>query len=80
MSDTKVTLPRSRLVLRFSDVEDGSVWFGQLDEDNPGRFLVEPSVVINQRQWEEMGKPREITVAIWPGDRQDLMEREDFPE
>lgn len=29
--------------------------------------------------YEDLGKPSAITIAIYPGDRQDLMEREDFP-
>lgn len=29
--------------------------------------------------YEDLGKPSSITIAIWPDDRQDLMEAEEFP-
>ena len=34
---------------------------------------------INEETYADLGEPEEITVALWPGDRQDLMETEDFP-
>lgn len=39
-----------------------------------------PYVKLTPEQWEDLGKPDEITIAIWPGDRQDIMEANDFPE
>ena len=39
-----------------------------------------PYVRLTRTQYEELGKPTNITIAIWPGDRQDIMELSDFPE
>lgn len=33
-----------------------------------------PRVNLPMAQWDELGNPDSITITIWPGDRQDLME------
>lgn len=76
------SLTRTRSVLDL-DTEMGdpnSVYFISLDEEANARDVSRPFVQLARDQWRDMGDPERITIAIWPGDRQDLMEQEDFPE
>ena len=35
---------------------------------------VRPKVELSLEQWADLGSPTELTIAIWPGDRQDLFD------
>lgn len=77
-------LTRTRSVLEFDRNE--SILTTQVDKPgDPGRVVFRrethrPKVHLSMETWEDLGAPESITIAIWPGDRQDLMEQEDFPE
>lgn len=49
-------------LIRFLSDDDG--------EDGTQR----PVVQLARETWDDMGQPAALTVAIWPGDRQDIME------
>ena len=78
MANTTVT--RSRMVLEQGEMRpnDTDVWFGSRNDDTG--FLDNPTVFLSVEKWRELGEPKALTVALWPGDRQDLMEADDFPE
>lgn len=77
-SPPKVT--RKRTVLNLVFRGEKSAEFGRYAE---GREFLDPDacrVIVPLDRWLEMGAPQRVTVAIWPGDRQDLLEAEDFPK
>lgn len=64
-------LTRKRTVLEIVDGKNAS--FAQVDDDGqPSDDSVH--VRLPQHLWQEMGEPLQLTVAIRPGDRQDIME------
>ena len=61
-----VTCTRSVLVYANGVLTEDDIVFNSGDD--------RPSVKIPMDLWKELGVPTAITIAIWPGDRQDLME------
>lgn len=80
MSETaEVTRTRSVLTLLTEDAEAVMDFMGIDDDVDAGAALLDhdrPHVRISRTQWEDLGAPTYITVAIWPEDRQDIMEGE----
>lgn len=71
------SLIRTKSVLHLENA--GDVWaeFVQWDEDAEDERTpdpLRPTVRLHRETWDDMGQPEAITVAIWPGDRQDIME------
>lgn len=82
----EIGLTRTRSVLTFDKLTageaPGGLFFHEIDEDFPNgttRNEDRPVVELPPEMWRDLGNPETITIAIWPGDRQDLMESEDFP-
>jgi hypothetical protein len=76
------TLTRTRSVLTIAEKREGEVRFGSMVEGVGDRMEIDhtrPHILLDIDQWTDLGQPEAITVAIWPGDRQDLMEQENFP-
>lgn len=80
------TLTRTRSVLTVMEELKGEVTFGsrreaELTDDGqvkPPEFA-HPIIHVSRETWEELGSPTQLTISIWPGDRQDLMESDEFP-
>lgn len=79
MSDVE-PITRTLAVLKLDQQRAGSPDEGGLffttHAEEPG---YRPTVQLAPEMWRDMGNPESITIAIYPGDRQDLMEQEDFP-
>lgn len=81
----EVGLTRTMGVFTFDHLtaadEPGGLYFVQRDEDAPTADddSRRPVIQLPPEMWRDMGNPEAITIAIWPGDRQDLLEQEDFP-
>lgn len=71
----EMTLTRS--VLQLVPIGADNVITYKSEDDVEER---RPVVRLSHEQWKELGSPLHITIAVWPGDRQDLMESEDFPQ
>lgn len=79
---SEVTLSKTRSVLRLDQERAGNPpggLFFKTDQDVEEGEPPRPVIQLAPEMWRDLGNPEEITIAIWPGDRQDLMEREDFP-
>lgn len=87
------TVTRTRSVLELiTSKYQGEKTFAKPHEGADGRTEMDgtrPYVRLSTEQWEDLGSPSQLTVAIWPGDRQDLMEddslgdplrRADYPD
>lgn len=71
------TVTRTRSVLELAHKTEGEVRFGSLVEGKGGRMELDhhrPTVLLSADQWTDLGQPEAITIAIWPGDRQDLFD------
>lgn len=84
---SEATLTRTRSVLTRAKTDAGpplkEIRFGSMVEGTNGRMEVDhrrPHIILSGDQWVELGQPDAITVAVWPGDRQDIFEAEGFPE
>lgn len=75
MSKASVVTTRQRKVLDLKSQEGESVAV----YDNPESESDDTVMCISAEAYEALGSPQHLTVAIWPGDRQDLMESEEFP-
>lgn len=78
------SLTRTRSVLTIAEKREGAaeVRFGSMVEGVGDRMEIDhnrPHILLDIDQWTDLGQPESITVAIWPGDRQDLMESDEFP-
>jgi hypothetical protein len=81
----EATTTRSMSVLTFAREVDGEFsdpaynlgkW---VVFERPGEGRATREFHLGHEEWTAMGSPKELTIAIYPGDRQDLMEAEDFP-
>lgn len=72
---SEVTITRHLAVLHPVNVpcQPNHVPYGHLPEDG-GDVPCAELFYLDREDWTEMGCPEAITVAVWPGDRQDLME------
>lgn len=50
------------------------MFFDQKDEDTGVRVDDRPVVQLSPEMWRDLGNPEAVTIALWPGDRQDIME------
>ena len=75
MKDTG--LVRQMFVLKHGDTSESDAWFGTSVEAGDGGG--HETYVMSREDYEDMGSPKAITIAVFPGDRQDLLEDEGFP-
>lgn len=62
------TLSKTRSILTVSSVSAHSVQFASYDEEAGG---LERLVQLSKYDWDDLGRPKEITLTIEPGDKLD---------
>lgn len=73
-----VVVKRKRSVLSFQGSDETVVRFGRHDEDT--EIAEAPQLHLPKHEWLDLGEPTQVTIIMWPGDRQDLMGSDAIPE